>query len=151
YREDLASDVIVIADSGNWDIGRPALTTGLRGLVNVFVEVRTLDHAVHSGMFGGPVPDAVITLCRLLATLHDAAGDVAVDGLVRGSATPLDYPLERFRREAGVLDGVELMGTGRLVERVWAKPAISILGIDVPPTSGAPNALIPAAKAKVSV
>jgi acetylornithine deacetylase/succinyl-diaminopimelate desuccinylase-like protein len=151
YHDELAADVIVIADSGNWDIGRPALTTGLRGLVNAFVEVRTLDHAVHSGMFGGAVPDAVSTLCRLLATLHDSAGDVAVEGLVRGPAAPLEYPEDRLRAEAGILDGVELIGTGRFVERIWTKPAISILGIDAPRTAGAPNALVPAAKAKVSL
>src|SRR3954469_1936675 len=57
---ELRSDVIVIADSGNWDIGEPALTTSLRGLVNLFVEVGVLKNAVHSGMFGGPVPDALM-------------------------------------------------------------------------------------------
>jgi acetylornithine deacetylase/succinyl-diaminopimelate desuccinylase-like protein len=150
-RAEIAADVIVIADSGNWDVGRPALTVGLRGLVNAFVEVRTLHHAVHSGMFGGPVPDALSALCRLLATLHDDAGEVAVEGLRRGTAAPLDYPEDRFRHEAGLVDGVELVGTGRLVERVWTKPAVSILGIDAPPTAGAPNALVPSAKAKVSV
>jgi acetylornithine deacetylase/succinyl-diaminopimelate desuccinylase-like protein len=102
-------------------------------------------------MFGGAVPDALTTLCRLVATLHDDAGDVAVDGLRRGATGPLDYPVDRFRHEAGVLDGVELIGTGRLVERTWVKPAISVLGIDAPPTSGAPNALVPAARAKVSL
>jgi acetylornithine deacetylase/succinyl-diaminopimelate desuccinylase-like protein len=151
YRDELASDVIVIADSGNWDIGQPALTTGLRGLVNAFVEVRTLDHAVHSGMYGGAVPDALTTLSRLLATLHDEHGDVAVDGLVRGFAAPLDYPEDRFRQESGVLDGVELIGTGRLVERMWTKPSVSVLGIDAPSTTEAPNALVPVAKAKLSV
>lgn len=151
YRDDLAADVIVIADSGNWDIGQPALTTSLRGIVNAFVEVRTLDHAVHSGAFGGAVPDALTTLVRLLATLHDDAGDVAVDGLVRREAAPLDYPEHRFREEGGVLDGVGLIGTGRIVERLWTKPAISVLGIDAPPTNEAPNALVPAAKAKISV
>jgi acetylornithine deacetylase/succinyl-diaminopimelate desuccinylase-like protein len=151
YRDDIAADVIVIADSGNWDVGQPALTTGLRGIVNAFVDVRTLDHAVHSGMFGGAVPDALTALCRLLATLHDDAGEVAVEGLVRGPAADLEYPLDRFRREAGVLDGVELIGTGPLVERVWTKPSVSVLGIDAPRTGEAPNALVPAARAKVSV
>jgi acetylornithine deacetylase/succinyl-diaminopimelate desuccinylase-like protein len=151
HRDDVAADVIVIADSGNWDVGQPALTTGLRGLVNVFVEVRTLDHAVHSGMFGGAVPDALTALARLLATLHDDAGDVAVDGLVHGSVSSLDYPEDRFRTEAGVLDGVDLVGTGRIVERTWARPAISVLGIDAPHTGEAPNALVPSAKAKVSL
>src|SRR5947207_10985185 len=119
HRDDIAADVIVIADSGNWDVGRPALTTGLRGLVNLFVEVRTLDHAVHSGMFGGAVPDALTALARLLATLHDEAGDVAVEGLARAPAAALEYPVDRFRAEAGVLDGVRLIGTGPLVEGVW--------------------------------
>src|SRR5690606_22795126 len=138
----------VIADSGNWDIGVPALTTSLRGIVNAFIDVHTLDHAIHSGGFGGAVPDALTTLCRLLATLHDDAGDVAVEGLVRRSASPLDYPEARFRAEAGILDGVSLIGTGRIVERIWTKPSISVLGIDAPPSSEAPNALIPSARAK---
>src|SRR3954447_15573461 len=96
HRDRLAADVIVIADSGNWDIGQPALTTSLRGIVNTFVEVRTVSHAVHSGMFGGAVPDALMALSRLLASVHDDAGDVAVAGLVRREATPLDYPEGRF-------------------------------------------------------
>ncbi|GAA3226641.1 dipeptidase [Dactylosporangium siamense] len=150
HRDELASDVIVIADSGNWDVGQPALTTGLRGIVNGFFEVRVLEQAVHSGMFGGAVPDALIALSRLISTLHDDAGDVAVEGLVRTESAPLDYPQDRFREEAGMLDGVEFIGTGRLVERLWTRPAISILGIDAPPTEGAPNALIPVAKAKFS-
>jgi len=151
HRDRLAADVIVIADSGNWDIGQPALTTSLRGIVNTFVEVRTVSHAVHSGMFGGAVPDALMALSRLLASLHDDAGDVAVAGLVRRDATPLDYPEDRFRAEGGVLDGVSLIGTGRLVDRVWTRPAISILGVDAPPTAGAPNAIVPVAKAKISI
>jgi acetylornithine deacetylase/succinyl-diaminopimelate desuccinylase-like protein len=151
HREEIAADVIVIADSGNWDVGVPALTTSLRGIVNFFIDVRTLDHAVHSGMFGGAVPDALTTLVRLLSTLHDAAGDVAVAGLVRTDAAPLDYPEDRFRLEAGLLDGVELIGTGRIVDRIWTKPSLSILGIDAPPTNAAPNALVPSARAKISV
>ncbi len=151
YRDQVASDVIVIADSANWDVGQPALTVGLRGLVNIVVEVRVLDHAVHSGLFGGAAPDALTVLCRMLATLHDAAGDVAVEGLVHGAAAPLDYPEDRFRREAGVLEGVRLVGTGRIVERIWTRPAISVLGIDAPATGAAPNALVPSARAKVSL
>lgn len=151
HREEIAADVIVIADSVNWDIGQPALTVGLRGLVNTFVDVRVLDHAVHSGMFGGAVPDALTALCRLLATLHDEAGDVAVEGLVRTDPANLDYPLDRFRREAGLLDGVQAIGTGRLVRRMWTSPAVDVLGIDAPSTDEAPNALVPSARAKVSL
>ncbi len=105
HRHLLAADVIVIADSGNWDIGEPALTTSLRGLVDCFVEVRTLEHGVHSGMWGGVVPDAVTAWCRLLATLHDDEGDVAVEGLVSGPAADVDYPLERVRAESGAVRG----------------------------------------------
>ena len=150
-RDLLAADVIVIADSGNWDIGTPGLTTSLRGLVNAYVEVSTLQQAVHSGMFGGPVPDALTVLCRLLATLHDDNGDVAIEGLKSGQAAPLDMPEERLRREAGMLDGVEFIGTGRLVERSWTKPTATVLGIDAPTAREAANALQPTARAKISV
>jgi acetylornithine deacetylase/succinyl-diaminopimelate desuccinylase-like protein len=151
HREELRSDVIVIADSGNWDIGQPALTTSLRGLVNLFVEVRVLKSAVHSGMFGGPVPDALTTLARLLSTLHDDDGEVVVDGLVGREGASVDYPEDRFRQEAGMLDGVRLTGRGTITDRIWTKPSISVLGIDAPRTQEAANALQATAKAKISV
>lgn len=151
YRELLRADVIVIADSGNWDVGVPALTTSLRGLVNCFVDVRVLRQAVHSGMVGGAVPDALTALSRLVATLHDEAGDVAVDGLVARDAAEIDYPQERLRHEAGLLDGVQFMGTGRLTDRIWHRPAIAVLGIDAPRAAEAPNAIVPAARAKLSI
>ncbi|MFF5084388.1 dipeptidase [Actinoplanes sp. NPDC000266] len=151
HLEELRSDVIVIADSGNWDIGEPALTTSLRGLVNLFAEVKVLRSAVHSGMYGGPVPDALITLSRLITSLHDEHGEVAVDGLVGREGAPVDYPEDRFRHEAGTLDGVELIGKGTITDRLWTKPAISVLGIDAPRTLEAANALQPTAKAKIGV
>jgi acetylornithine deacetylase/succinyl-diaminopimelate desuccinylase-like protein len=151
HRDEIAADVIVIADAGNWDIGVPALTTSLRGIVNLFVEVRTLASAVHSGMFGGPVPDALTVLCRLLATLHDDAGDVAVPGLVRRPAAPLAYPPDRLRAEAGLVDGAPFVGTGSLVDRLWTKPSLAVLGIDAPGTGEAPNALVPSARAKLNL
>jgi acetylornithine deacetylase/succinyl-diaminopimelate desuccinylase-like protein len=147
----LEADVIVIADSGNWDIGEPALTTSLRGLVDCFVELRTLKHGVHSGMWGGAVPDAVTAMMRLLATLHDDNGDVAVEGLHAGPAADVDYPVDRARAEAGMVDGVEFIGTGSLVERLWTKPAIATIGFDATRTPDASNTLIPAVKAKLSV
>ena len=151
YGDLLASDVIVIADSANWDIGTPALTTSLRGLAACVVEVRTLDHAVHSGMWGGVAPVALTTLCRLLATLHDDAGDVAVEGLVRGTAADLDYPEARLRAEAGIADGVALLGSGSVVERLWAKPAISVIALDATRVADASNTLHPVARATVSL
>lgn len=151
HRELLAADVIVIADSANWAVGKPALTTSLRGLADAKVEVRTLEHGVHSGMYGGPVPDALTVLCRLLATLHDDEGNVAVAGLGAGPAADVDYPEERFRAEAGVVDGVRLIGAGTLVERLWTRPAINVLAIDAPRVAEASNTLVPVARAKVSV
>src|SRR6476659_8076603 len=121
HQDLLAADVIVIADSGNWDIGVPALTTSLRGLVDCFVELRTLDHGVHSGMWGGVVPDAVTARVRLLASLHDDEGNVAVEGLHAGPAADVDYPMDRIRAESGLTDGVRLIGSGSVVERLWTK------------------------------
>jgi acetylornithine deacetylase/succinyl-diaminopimelate desuccinylase-like protein len=147
----LAADVVVFADSANWAVDRPALTTSLRGGANVVVELRTLHRGVHSGVFGGVVPDALTALCRMLATLHDERGDVAVPGLVRGAADPVDLTEARVRAEAGVLDGVRLTGTGGLTERLWAAPAIAVTGIDAPSVAAASNTLLPAARAKVSM
>lgn len=151
YRDDLTADVIVLADSGNPEIGVPGLTVGLRGLVNAYVEVRTLDHTVHSGMFGGPVPDALTAMCRLLSTLHDDNGDVAVEGLVHTEIGAADYPEQRLRAESGLLDEVHTIGSGTVAEHLWTRPAISVLGIDAPTTVEAPNALVPSARAKVSL
>jgi acetylornithine deacetylase/succinyl-diaminopimelate desuccinylase-like protein len=151
HQDLLAADVIVIADSGNWDIGEPALTTSLRGLVDCFVEVRTLTHGVHSGMWGGVVPDAVTAMVRLLATLHDDDGNVAVDGLVSGPAADLDYPMDRVRAESGLADGVQLIGSGSVVERLWTRPAIATIGFDATRTADASNTLIPSVRAKLSV
>ncbi|MEP9363406.1 dipeptidase [Nocardioides sp. CN2-186] len=151
YQERLQADVIVIADSGNWDIGVPALTTSLRGLVRVDIEVRTLTHAVHSGMWGGLVPDALMTLARVISTLHDDAGDVAIAGLHSGPAADVDYPEERLRAESGGAPGIEWIGTGSTVERLWTKPALSITGLDAPKVAGASNTLVPAAKARISL
>src|SRR6476620_6016230 len=115
HRDKLSADVIVIADSGNWDIGVPALTTSLRGLVRVDVEVRTLTHAVHSGMWGGLVPDALMTLTRVIASLHDDTGNVAVKGLHSGPAADVEYPEERLRAESGAVPGLEWIGEGTTV------------------------------------
>jgi acetylornithine deacetylase/succinyl-diaminopimelate desuccinylase-like protein len=147
----LAADVIVLADSTNWRIGVPALTTSLRGGLNAVVEVRTLRHAVHNGVYGGPVPDALTALSRLLATLHDEHGDVAVAGIGRGSADPLDLTEERLRADAGMLDGVSILGTGTLTSRLWAGPAISVIGIDAPAVDTAAMTLVASARAKLTL
>jgi acetylornithine deacetylase/succinyl-diaminopimelate desuccinylase-like protein len=147
----LAADVIVIADSSNWDIGVPALTTSLRGLVRVDIGVRTLTHAVHSGMWGGLVPDALMTLTRLLTTLYDEDGSVAVAGLHASKAADVEYPADRLHAESGIAPGVEFIGHGTSVERLWTKPSLTITGLDAPKVDGASNTLTATARAKLSL
>ncbi|WP_018135629.1 dipeptidase [Acaricomes phytoseiuli] len=151
HRELLRSDLIIVADSVNWKVGTPALTTSLRGLVSGVVELEVLDHAVHSGMYGGPVLDAPTQLARLIATLHDASGEVAVAGLHRGEEPTIDYPEADFRQDAGVLEGVELAGSGSLASRLWAQPALSVIGIDVTDVASSSNTILPSARAQLSL
>ena len=156
HRETLASDVIVIADSDNWSTDVPSLTVSLRGLADCVVEVATLDHGLHSGLWGGAVPDALSVLVRLLASLHDDDGNVAVEGLHEWSPPPgqdreLDFPAQRVREEAGLLDGVSEIGSGSVPQRLWAKPAITVIGIDTTPIDKSSNTLIPRARAKISM
>lgn len=151
HHDELAADVFVITDSDNWAVGQPSFTTSLRGVAACTVEVRTLDHGLHSGVYGGVVPDALTTLCRLLASLHDDQGNVAVAGLGTAPAPNLEYPPERLREESGILDGVDWIGSGSFVGRMWCKPAISVIGLDATPVATASNTLIPSARAKVSV
>jgi acetylornithine deacetylase/succinyl-diaminopimelate desuccinylase-like protein len=151
HRGRLAADVLVLADSTNWRVGQPALTTTLRGGVSVVVEVATLDHAVHSGVYGGAVPDALTALARLLATLHDDAGDVAVAGLAHSDADPLDLTEEQLRSDSGLLDGVELIGSGSLTSRLWRAPALSVVAVDAPRVEGAGMVLVPSARARLAL
>ncbi|AFC48082.1 MULTISPECIES: dipeptidase [Mycobacterium] len=154
HRDTLAADVIVIADSDNWSADTPALTVSLRGLVDCVVEVATLDHGLHSGLWGGVVPDALSVLVRLLASLHDDDGNVAVAGLHETDTAALnypDYPAERVRTHSGLLDGVSEIGSGSVPQRLWAKPAIMVIGIDTTPIEKASNTLIPRARAKISM
>lgn len=151
HRDELAADVIVIADSDNWSTEIPSLTVSLRGLADCVVEVATLDHGLHSGMWGGVVPDALSVLVRLLASLHDDDGNVAVAGLHEADAADVDYTPERVRSDTGLLDGVSEIGSGSVAQRLWAKPAITVIGVDTTPVAQASNTLIPRARAKVSM
>ncbi len=151
HKHKLAADVIVIADSDNWTTDIPALTVSLRGLADCTVEVATLDHGLHSGLWGGVVPDALTVLVRLLASLHDDDGNVAVAGLHEGTAAPVDRDTDWVRTESGLLDGVAEIGSGSVAQRLWAKPAITVIGIDTTPIDKASNTLIPRARAKVSL
>ena len=150
-RDVLAADVIIVADSANWTTTIPALTTTLRGLVSQVIEVQTLDHAVHSGMFGGAVPDAMTATLRLLASLHTEAGAVAVEGLHSSKAAELDFTEEQLRIDSGLLDGVSAIGTGSILDRIWTKPSITVIGIDAMSVAMSSNTLLPSVKAKISM
>ena len=151
HGEKLRADAIVLADSTNWAVGEPALTTTLRGMIRVVVTVRALDHGIHSGMFGGAVPDAITALVRMIATLHDDEGNVAVAGLKSGVASDLDYSKERLRAESGLLEGVQTIGSGSILSRLWTKPSITTIGIDAPSVATSSNTLVPRAAAKISM
>lgn len=148
----LRADAIVVMDAGNIALGVPTMTTSLRGVVNLVVRVSTLAGPLHSGMFGGPAPDALVALNRMLASLHDERGNVAVEGIEHGQRWDgVDYAAERFRADADVLDGVELIGDGSVAEMLWARPALNVLGIDCPPVVGSTPSVQAQAAALVSL
>jgi acetylornithine deacetylase/succinyl-diaminopimelate desuccinylase-like protein len=147
----LRADLFVVADGGNWKLGEPTLCETLRGHGKLTVTLRTLENALHSGQFGGAAPDAVLALTRMLASLHDDDGVVAVEGLFEADWDGAGLPEADFRRQAGVLEGVDLVGAGTVADRLWSRHAISVLGIDAPAVEGAGNIVIPAARAKVAV
>ena len=150
HREELAADVIVVADSDNWDVETPSLTVALRGNVAFKLTVSTLEHASHSGMYGGAAPDAMLALARLLATFHAEDGSVAVEGLLTHDAATPEYSEETLAEEAALLSGVHPVGHGPVLSRLWHQPAITITGIDAPTVVNASNTLIPSVTVKVS-
>ncbi len=148
----LRADAILVCDTGNAAVGRPAVTVSLRGLVNVVVKVEALRSEVHSGMFGGPAPDALAALVAILATLRDGKGNTTINGLDNTQTwTGEPYPPEQFRSDAGVLDGVSLLGDGSVSDMLWARPAVTILGIDCPPVLGSTAAIVPDAAARLNL
>jgi len=150
HKEQLRADVIVVADSDNWNTETPALTVGLRGNVTFKLTVTTLAHASHSGMFGGAVPDAMLATIALLSTLHNSDGAVAVAGLTSYDGETPEYSEEQLREEAGLLEGVTSVGRGSILSRIWSQPAITITGIDAPSVQNASNTLSPSITVKLS-
>ncbi|MCU0294711.1 MAG: M20/M25/M40 family metallo-hydrolase [Candidatus Nanopelagicales bacterium] len=146
-----ASDAIVVADVGNARINEPTFTTALRGMGAVTVECRTLQGSVHSGMFGGPAPDALMALIGLLATMRDGNGDTCIDGIEGFDWDGPEFAEADFRELAGVEPDQPLVGTGSIASRLFSKPVINVTGIDAPATEGAINAVIPFARARVSL
>jgi acetylornithine deacetylase/succinyl-diaminopimelate desuccinylase-like protein len=141
HHDELEADAIVVADSDNWNTTTPALTIALRGNVKLHLKVSTLDHASHSGMFGGAAPDSMLATIKLLATLWDDNGSVAVEGLTSYDMATPEYSEELFREEAALLDGVRPIGTGSILSRIWAQPTVTVTGIDAPTVINASNTL----------
>jgi cysteinylglycine-S-conjugate dipeptidase len=161
HAERLRADVIVLTDLVNHDVGWPAITRSLRGMADVYVTVETLEQPLHSGMWGGAVPDALTATIRLLATLHDTHGDVAVAGFADDAAPVTDADRRRLdalgdggelRDQARMLAGVGLVGdpSTRVRERLWMRPAITPTGMDVPPVAQASNTLLARVRTRLS-
>ncbi|MEE2677314.1 MAG: M20/M25/M40 family metallo-hydrolase [Myxococcota bacterium] len=163
HRERLDADVLVLSDTQNLETGIPSLTTSLRGILQVDVSLRVLDHNVHSGMWGGPVPDAATALARLLGRLVDDAGVPAVPGLdddvpeldaeERARIAALPFDADAFREAAGVVPGVPLSGYAdcSVYERLWHRPAIAVTALEAMPFATAANQLVDEARARVGV
>jgi hypothetical protein len=151
HKDQLEGDVIVVADSGNWSTTVPAITTTLRGLASIEFEVRTLDHAVHSGMYGGAVPDAMLALVKILGSLWDENGSVTISGLFSAENSDLDYSEAQLRADSGLLPSTSAIGTGPILPRIWTKPALTLIGLDYPTVALSSNTLVPSVRAKLSL
>jgi len=161
YRARLNAGVMVLTDTGNLDTGLPSITVALRGLVTVDVEVRALRQSVHSGMWGGPVPDAAMALARMLASLSAPDGSMAIPGIYdrvrpltpeeRRSLSRLPVSAEDVRRQAGLLEGVELLGKLHPCEMNWWQPSLSVNAIQASSRRDARNVINDLAWARVGI
>ncbi|MGW0826820.1 M20/M25/M40 family metallo-hydrolase [Streptomyces sp. NPDC002845] len=152
HPELLAADTIVIGDAGNFRVGLPTVTSTLRGMTMMRVRIDTLEGNLHSGQFGGAAPDALAALIRVLDSLRAEDGSTTVDGLTGDASWDgLSYDEAQFREDAKVLDGVGLIGSGTVADRIWARPAVTVLGIDSPPVVGATPSVQASARALISL
>ncbi|MBP3223175.1 MAG: M20/M25/M40 family metallo-hydrolase [Actinomycetaceae bacterium] len=151
YQDELQADAIIVADSGNWKAGIPALTVSLRGVATLKIRLRLLEHAVHSGQFGGPVLDGPMVMARLLSRLHDEKGNVCVPGLLARDDVKVDIDEEDYRRDSSLLPAVRLAGEGSIASRSWTKPSINLIGMDVTSCDSSSNTIIPACEAVISL
>jgi acetylornithine deacetylase/succinyl-diaminopimelate desuccinylase-like protein len=147
----LKADVAIVADGGNYRTGVPTIGTSVRGVTDCRVTVSVLPIAQHSGSYGGPIPDAITALARMIATLHDDAGNVAIPGLRDFGWTGMQVPEDEFRAESRVFDSVRMIGSGTLADRLLSKPAVNVLGFDAPRIEGSSNQIVPTASARVSL
>ncbi len=163
HRGTLAADAAVLADTGNFDVGHPALTYQLRGIAQVDVEVRCLKRPVHSGFWGGPLPDAVRILARLIASLEAGDGGLAIPGLYRRVARTgkkqlrriraLPFDERKFRGSAAMKPGTRFVGEKAFSvwERLWTRPSLTVIALEAHPIRGSSNQVLDAARARLSM
>ena len=151
YKDLLRADAVIIADSVHWGVDEPAITTSLRGLVDCEIVVKTLELGVHSGEYGGIVPDALMTLSRIITSLHNEDGTVAVEGLVSKQTNEIEIKSSEILEKAGAFPSLQTIGTGDVISRLWTQPAISVLAINAPSIDEAINLIVPEARAKISM
>ncbi|MDR2083068.1 MAG: M20/M25/M40 family metallo-hydrolase [Candidatus Ancillula trichonymphae] len=156
YQNELSADVTVVADSGNWAVGVPAITTTLRGIATIDVELGVLEHTIHSGMLSGPIIDANSLLMRTISSVWDDQGNVIVEGLLgsQGNELPettVDYTFDQFAKDSSLLEGAALTGSGTISGRIWNKPSVTVIGFDATETKSASNVFAASARARLSL
>ena len=154
HKDEFDSDVIIVADSGNWSAEIPSLTTSLRGNTDIDVHVKALHHPVPSGQYGGPILDANTLAAMLIASMYDEHGDLAVPGVA--SEDPIgglqrDMDEATVRTDAGIVDSYRLAGTGSLAARLWTKPSVTVIGFDAHPVEGSFNVISPETTFRLSL
>ena len=163
YKHLLAADFIVLSDTANFDTGVPALTYQLRGIVQVDLEVKVLDHPVHSGMWGGPVPDPVQVLADLIADLRNKDGSLNIPGLYKDVAKPgkkqlkrirsLPFDEKKFKKDAGTVKGTKLWGEKgySVYEQIWTRPSLTVIATESHEFAGSSNQIVDSARARLSL
>jgi len=148
----LSADAILVCDTGGAAVGRPATTISLRGNADVIVTVKALKSELHSGNFGGAAPDALAGLIQMLATLRDGRGNTTIAGLDNTQTwCGEEYTAARFRSDAQMLEGTQLLGDGSVADMIWARPTATVIGVDCPPVDGAATAIQPRARARINL
>ena len=161
HKEMLQADAIVLTDTCNFDTGLPSITTALRGMVSAQIEVKALKQPVHSGMWGGPVPDAAMALSKILSKLSNDDGSIAIPGIYdkvraltpdeKASIAALPIDDATFRKQAGMLEGTHLLGGRHPYEMNWRMPSLAINAIQASSRADARNILVESAWARVGI
>lgn len=161
YRSRLQADAMVLTDTGNVEVGVPSVTVALRGIVSVEVEVRAVDQSLHSGLWGGPIPDPALGLARMLSGLVDSLGQIAIPGVLekvrplgevqRAGILALPVGVEEFRRMVHLRPGVTILGGRHPLESIWWHPSLTVNAIQASSRRDARNIVNDAAWARVGI